>query len=77
MGKSRGKGKGWLDEARRRMERKGTVGAFTRQARQHGMSVQEFASEVLRNPERYSEKTVKRARFAKTMGRIARRRKQR
>ena len=58
------------------MEQKGTVGAFTRQARQHGMSAQEFANKVLKNPNRYSKKTVKRARFAKTMGRIARGNKQ-
>ena len=40
-------------------------GAFTRSAKRAGMSVQKYASKVIANPGRYSEKTRKRAQFAK------------
>lgn len=40
-------------------------GTFTAAAKRAGMSVQEFASHVLANPDRYSEAMRKKAQFAK------------
>jgi len=42
-------------------------GAFTAQAKRAGMSVQAFATEVLRHPDKYTERTRKRAQFAKNV----------
>ena len=39
-------------------------GKFTKSAKQHGMGVQEFASHVLNNKDKYSPTLVKRANFA-------------
>ena len=47
-------------------------GAFTRQAKRAGMSVQAYARKVTANPGRYSRRTVKRAQFARTQKKIAR-----
>lgn len=40
-------------------------GTFTKAAKQHGMSVQEFANRVLRNPSKYSAAMRKKANFAR------------
>jgi hypothetical protein len=45
-------------------------GALTKQAKAAGMSVSEFAQNVLSNKEDYSGKTVKRANLAKTLSRM-------
>jgi hypothetical protein len=68
--------KQWLQKARASMESKGTVGEFTRKARAKGMSVQEYASDVV---DKYKgnaatpaqKKLLKQAMFAKTMKKIA------
>lgn len=39
-------------------------GAFTKAAKQHGMSVQGFANKVLKNPSKYSSAMRKKANFA-------------
>ena len=53
------------------MEEKGTVGAFTEQARREGYDdTQEFASYVLDNPGQFTNTTKKRAQFAKNMGKL-------
>lgn len=39
-------------------------GLFTKEAKEHGMGVQEFASHVLANKDKYSPEVVKRANFA-------------
>ena len=65
----------WLQAARRTMEAKGTVGAFTRQAKAAGMSVEEYAAMVLRPGSKASPRTKKRAQFARTAGKIGRRKK--
>lgn len=39
-------------------------GKFTRSAKEHNMGVQEFASHVLNNKDKYSPTLVKRANFA-------------
>ena len=43
-------------------------GLFTKEAREHGMGVQEFASHVLANKGKYSPEVVKRANFAANFG---------
>jgi len=40
-------------------------GTFTKAAKRHGMSVQGFASKVLRNPSKYSAAMRKKANFAR------------
>ncbi|MEM3091553.1 MAG: hypothetical protein QXD05_00245 [Candidatus Pacearchaeota archaeon] len=40
-------------------------GLFTKKAKRHGMSVQEFADYVLDNPSKFDAKTRLQARFAK------------
>ena len=63
---------GWIQEANERMKAKGTVGAFTKQAKRAGYdSVQSFASHVLNNKDDYTSTTVKRAQFAKNMGNLS------
>ena len=61
----------WIQEARKSMEEKGTVGAFTQQARKEGFdNTQEFANYVLDNPGQFTNTTKKRAQFAKNMGKL-------
>jgi hypothetical protein len=57
----------WIQEATDEMKKKGTVGAFTKEAEKHGMDSVEFAKEVLDNPDDYSEKTRQRAQFVKNV----------
>ena len=63
---------GWIQKATERMKAKGTVGAFTKQAKRAGYdSVQSFANHVLKNTDDYTSTTVKRAQFAKNMGNLS------
>lgn len=50
-------------------------GAFTEQAKRHGMSVAAFARHVLAHPDQFSDTTVRRARLAKTFRKWANARK--
>lgn len=50
-------------------------GSFTKQAKAAGMSVQEFASKVLANKDKYSTTTVRRANLAKNFNKIAKKNK--
>lgn len=61
----KGGGELWIEDAVNRMKKKGTEGAFTKQAKRHGMKPVEFAKEVLANPDNYIEKTRRRAQFVK------------
>lgn len=62
---------GWIQEAKEDMQKNGTVGAFTKQARREGYDdVQEFAGYVLENPAQFTPTTKKRAQFAKNMGKL-------
>lgn len=65
----------WIQDAEKEMEDKGTVGAFTKQAKVSGMTVQEFAMKVKENPSDYTETTRKRAQFALNMEKIAKQNK--
>lgn len=49
-------------------------GAFTKQAKQHGMTAQEFASHVLSNKSKFSSTTVRRAVLARTFKKMSKRR---
>jgi hypothetical protein len=57
--------KDWMQKAEAEMEKKGTVGLFTKKAKAKGMTTVQFADEVLSNPDNYSEKTRKEAQFMK------------
>lgn len=46
-------------------------GLFTKEAKEHGMGVQEFASHVLANKDKYSPEVVKRANFARNAAKFA------
>lgn len=46
-------------------------GLFTKEAKEHGMGVQEFASHVLANKDMYSPEVVKRANFARNATKFA------
>ena len=46
-------------------------GLFTREAKEHGMGVQKFASHVLANKDKYSPEVVKRANFARNATKFA------
>ena len=56
---------GWIQDAVEEMKEKGTVGAFTKQAKRREMTPVEFAKMVLKDPKEYSEKTRERAQFVK------------
>jgi hypothetical protein len=63
----------WLQTARDEMERKGTTGSFTAQAKRAGMTVREFAHKSLAAGSRAATRTKKRAQFAlNAIGSIAR-----
>ena len=64
------KGKGnWIQGAIKK------PGAFSAQAEKAGMSTEEFAEEVTKNPKEYSDKTVKRAQLAKTLAGLRKKKK--
>lgn len=65
----------WIGKATAKMERKGTVGAFSAQAKKAGMTTRAFAGKVLANPNRYSPTTVQRANFARNVAKSAKKRK--
>lgn len=46
-------------------------GLFTKEAKEHGMGVQEFASHILANKDKYSPEVVKRANFARNSTKFA------
>ena len=61
----------WMQEVSEGIEKKGTKGAFTRQAKARGMGTQQFARKVMSNKETYSPKTVKRANLARQFKKAA------
>ena len=67
--------KNWIQGVDKEMEKKGTVGSFTKQAKKAGMSVQDFAKKVKDNPSDYTETTRKRAQFAINMSKISKNKK--
>ena len=71
--KSSKKSRKWMQKASKSMKKRGTVGAFTRQAKRAGMGVQEYARHVIK---KYKGKTknarelqlLRRAVFARNAG---------
>ena len=63
--------KDWIQSVDKEMKRKGTVGAFTKQAKRAGMSVHDFAMKVKDNPKDFSERTRRRAELALTFEKLA------
>ena len=61
----------WIQAVDKEMDKKGTKGAFTKQAKRAGMSVHDFAMEVKNNPSDYSETTRRRGQFALNMEKIS------
>jgi len=57
----------WIQKATKKMKKKGTVGAFSQQAKNAGMTTKQFANKVLSNKSDYSSTTVNRAQFAKNV----------
>lgn len=55
----------WIDDAIAQMQKKGTIGAFTKQAKREGLTPIQFAKKVLKNPKGYVLKTRRRANFVK------------
>lgn len=47
--------------------KKANRGKFTKSAKEHGMGVQQFASHVLANKDKYSSTLIKRANFARNV----------
>jgi hypothetical protein len=63
------KKKKWIQDAIKR------PGAFTAKAKRKKMSTSKFATEVLKKDSKYSEKTKKQARLAKTLKKIRNKKK--
>jgi hypothetical protein len=57
----------WIQNAVKMMEKKGTVGAFTKQAKSKKESPVEYAEEVLEHPEKHIKRTRKRAQFVENV----------
>ena len=74
----------WIQQAEVGMEKRGTEGVFTREARKRKMSVQAYARKVIRDTKQKEKKgkklsssekkLYKRALFARNMGKLAKRR---
>ena len=59
----------WIQDAIKR------PGAFTKKAKERGISTKEFAAQVSSNPEHYDKRTVKQANLAKTLGKLRKKKK--
>ena len=57
----------WIQDAVSQMKKKGTIGAFTKQAKREGLTPIEFAKKVLKNPKGYTIKTRRRANFVRNV----------
>lgn len=62
-------GEQWIQKATKSMKRRGTVGSFSKAAKDREMSTKEFANKVMSNKESYSPAMVKKANFAKNVAR--------
>ena len=64
--------KKWIQAARKSMEKKGTVGSFSKAADKAGMSTAAYANKVLKKGSKASATMKRKAAFAKTMQNIRR-----
>ena len=69
------KKKKWIQAARNRMEKKGTVGSFSRAAKKAGKSTSAYAADVLKEGSKASPAMKKKAAFAKAMAKIRNKKK--
>jgi len=65
----------WIKGVVKKMEKKGTTGAFAAQAKRAGKTTKQFTKQVLDNKTRYSTKTQKRATLAKTFANMRKKKK--
>ncbi|MBU2118781.1 MAG: hypothetical protein KJ954_14430 [Alphaproteobacteria bacterium] len=61
--------KNWIQKATKKMEQKGTTGAFSAKAKKAGMSTAAYASKVLKKGSTASPSTKKQANFARNVKR--------
>ena len=57
----------WIQDAVKQMSKKGSIGAFTTQAKREGLNPIDFAKKVLKTPKGYTLKTRRRAQFVKNV----------
>ncbi len=57
----------WIQDSVSQMNKKGTIGSFTKQAKREGLTPIEFAKKVLKNPKGYTLKTRRRANFVRNV----------
>jgi hypothetical protein len=57
----------WIQDAITQMQKKGSIGAFTKQAKREGLTPIEFTKKVLKNPKGYALKTRRRANFVRNV----------
>ena len=60
-----GGGVQWIQKATKQMKKKGTVGLFTKKAKEHGLSAVAYAKRVIKSPQKHTNKTFKEAMFVK------------
>ncbi len=73
----------WLQDASKKMEKKGTKGEFTAKAKKAGYTkedgsgdAQAYAKHVLANKDDFDEETIKQAQFAANVGKMAKEKKE-
>ncbi len=64
--------KKWIQKATKAMKKKGTTGAFSKQAKKAKMSTKAYATKVLKPGSKASATTKKRATLAKTFAKMRR-----
>jgi hypothetical protein len=57
----------WIQDAVKQMSKKGSIGAFTTQAKREGLKPIDFAKKIFKNPKGYTLKTRRRAQFVKNV----------
>ncbi|MGH9437891.1 MAG: helix-turn-helix domain-containing protein [Terriglobia bacterium] len=57
----------WIQNASKRMKKKGTEGSFTRIAKRMGMSTGAAARHIMAHKDDFSPSTVKKANFARNV----------
>ncbi len=64
--------KNWIQKSRESMKSKGTLGSFTKMAKQKDMSVKALSDAITKNPTKYASSTIKKSNFAKTLQKLGR-----
>jgi len=61
----------WIGKATDKMKKKGTVGAFSKAAKERGETTKEYADQALAKGSTASKKTKERARFARNVSKAS------